>query len=78
MEPVSEWQPMETAPKDGTRILLLRRWSQGWRAVCGYWRRDWGEPYWAWDAHVVSDARQNPPSYWMPILEPPRDANGTS
>lgn len=68
---MGEWQPIETAPKDGSRILLLRRQQ----IVCGYWRRNWGEPYWAHDAHVVDDARWFPPTHWMPLPDPPDALN---
>jgi hypothetical protein len=32
-----EWQPIETAPRDGTRVLL---WDGGPEAYIGYWSGD--------------------------------------
>ena len=39
---MSEWQPIETAPKDGTRVLLFR---DGWaeNTSVGYWNSDYEE-----------------------------------
>lgn len=74
------WQPIETAPKDGTVIL-------GWRyyAVAMKWTGHHGYP---WEAiHLdgvcelmgngfVSD--DNALTHWMPLPDPPRssDENG--
>ena len=60
---MNEWQPMETAPKDGTEILLCSMFDM---AVC-YWRDDNVMQEWTWGCgNVYSN-----PRYWMPLPEPP-------
>ena len=60
---MNEWQPMETAPKDGTEILLCSMFVM---AVC-YWRDDNVMQEWTWGCgNVYSN-----PRYWMPLPEPP-------
>lgn len=53
-----EWQPIETAPKDNTRILL---WD-GQIASTGSWYHD----EWAGDDYEAIDA-----THWMPLPDPP-------
>ena len=71
---MSKWQPIETAPKDGTRILLYR----GRDVVCGKFCDDRfaqrPKGYWEHDQERIwgtRDARANAPSHWMPLPEPP-------
>ena len=61
---MSEWESIETAPKDETRVLLYRK---GWAENTGVGRwstngKQWvsvpGD--WAWKA-----------THWMPLPEPP-------
>ena len=73
-----EWQPIETAPKDGTRLILLR----GKGVVCGYWNDDKyiqkSQPYWSHDQERiwgVRDAKTNQPTHWMPLPAPPSAAS---
>ena len=61
---MSDWQPIETAPKDGTRILVSWTFG-GWNiARCltpsGRWMTQYDRPL----------AVQ--PTHWMPLPEPPR------
>lgn len=75
----NQWQPIETAPKDGTRIITL---------VCGFkptigW---WGENGWTNDQAeaterlidiadwlVVDDGTSGySPTHWMPLPPPPK------
>ena len=72
------WLPIETAPKDGTRVDL---WADGGRQTNAFWERgEWlkhirfvfnrnrpsGDMSGAWRSRVVAD-----PSHWMPLPSPP-------
>lgn len=63
------WQPIATAPKDGT-VVVLADWSdyhQWWSFTTSYWRRyldDFGEGF-GWVGHE--------PTHWAP-LPPPQDS----
>ena len=59
---VPGWQPIETAPRDGTNVLAF--WSD-W-GDCGVVRFDRGE-WWAMMHDVVT------PTHWMPLPAPPGD-----
>ena len=66
------WQPIETAPKNGSAILLYPCGIFG--AVSpdiGYWNRD--KDYEAW--RTLDGERIEPsPSHWMPLPTPPEGA----
>lgn len=68
------WQPIETAPKDGTRILFALPYV--W---CGYWRCErpvgmpdyrWDETWIGWTREAFEDRPLNP-THWMPLPDPP-------
>jgi hypothetical protein len=72
---MSEWQPIETAPKDG-KILA---WCPQ-RGVCApaYWNEDKyaknPRPYWThWGERMCGTlaTRKDQPTHWMPLPEPP-------
>lgn len=70
---MSEWQPIETAPRDETDILIARfkpgMWSRP-PVVAGWYERGTDEPGWyGYD----EPERQNisDPTHWMPIPPPP-------
>lgn len=84
---MTEWQPIETAPKDGTEIVLCR----GDRVSCGRWFDAVypkepiivdGEYYGMEETGEVIDAcwmsidggfsEEDPPTHWMPLPEPPK------
>jgi hypothetical protein len=65
----SEWQPIETAPKDGTYILLFIEDS----VISARWRIA------DWDVAVLSShgcgccaSGNSAPTHWMPLPEPPK------
>jgi hypothetical protein len=71
---MSDWQPMETAPKDGTDVLLAAQWDKTgrWLQGIGRWNNGryqenavgWG---WTWYAQ---------PTHWMPLPDPPGARGG--
>jgi hypothetical protein len=71
------WQPIETAPKDGTKIMLycprLGVCGPGHWEVQRYLRRPkpfwshWGETIWG-----IQWLRADQPTHWMPLPEPPK------
>lgn len=71
---MSEWQPIETAPRDGTIILLVDGGNQVWGPYAGAWvgKND----HYPW-VFLDPDIELNgmPPSgftHWMPLPEPPQ------
>lgn len=73
---MSEWQPIETAPKDG-RMLLL--WIGDEKPIVGHWHQDDRHPQMTgWDPAEYGHegcgccADHMPvPTLWMPLPEPP-------
>jgi hypothetical protein len=66
--PQAAWQPIETAPRSGTRVLLFQR-PRG--AFEGWWKSDFAgsEAYW------TDDQDSEPaPTHWQPLLPPPASA----
>jgi hypothetical protein len=82
----SEWQPIETAPKDGSVVDL---WVPSYRQVNDYlveghrvaacrWNDGWGDGGF-WEAKFVEVDSFTPldsidgqqPTHWMPLPEPP-------
>ena len=57
---MSKWQPIETAPTDGTEIL---GWCDGCCFVIEYWLDAWRE---IWGLGRVDV------THWMPLPEPPK------
>ena len=63
-EGLMEWQPIETAPKDGTWVLLW--WPHLHHAP------QTGQYSYGWHCHVPSFADEGPgPLNWMPLPVPP-------
>lgn len=63
------WQPIETAPKDGTNVLLSEPWQDvtiGWFSQRG---RGWCAFYNGFEDNVDENCK---PTHWMPLPEAPR------
>ena len=73
-----EWQLIETAPKDGTAVLVFPPTWGGISASIAAWEEDVyakkPRPYWKrFDAlGRASLSRDKPPTHWMPL--PPHPA----
>ena len=84
------WRPIDTAPMDGSTILIGRFNSHGkWRTMRGQWMgeeyiaENWEdpddvEPGW-FETSVEADETPNcwriiEPTHWMPLPAPPADA----
>jgi len=63
---LTRWQPIETAPKDGTRFMAYEEADEAKFYPC-WWQEDFG--YWeGWQN--VWDSEPNP-THWMPLPPPP-------
>ena len=70
------WQPIETAPRDGTEILLYvgtlcHDYGVAW------WNGEWWEMGSRECAGMKDrfDVEFGAPTHWMPLPEPPEDKN---
>lgn len=71
-----EWQPIETAPKDGTPVLL---YFNGWdrptarpTVYVGTWTTDFdGDGEWYIDWGDLTQYHIGPMTHWMPLPPPP-------
>ena len=74
LEQVEVWQPIETAPKDGTEVLLRggkNKWEdEGTKLVVGFWQDD----EWRY-AFIESDWRgvYENPTHWMYVPNLPKE-----
>jgi hypothetical protein len=69
------WQPIETAPRDGTRVLLWhpRALARGENVIVGWWLiDDWWTSHNCWlnDRDPDSDF-DLAPTHWQPLPSPP-------
>lgn len=84
IEQVSEWQPIETAPKDGTRVLVLcpapdMVYVAHWDAFDSFGDLEEGQPTGRWSHGFETPADPHGevwPTLWMPI--PAAPAGGTT
>lgn len=60
------WQPIETAPKDGTNIIITD--GCGCYSVVS-WANYWA--IWLFPGYGDSDNEFYYPTHWMPLPEPP-------
>jgi hypothetical protein len=69
---MSEWRDIETAPKDGTVILM----ADGLTMFCGFWlksEREWVDGSRDRNGELITwDA-----THWMPLPSPPKQDNAS-
>lgn len=65
-----EWQPISTAPKDGTEV-----WAYNGEQARMRWIEGHEYALWAWADEVLCDVDPSPeqPTHWMPLPPPPKD-----
>jgi hypothetical protein len=72
-----KWQPIETAPKDGTPVLIHLNGGMT-RIACwkerGAFGAGWRDPI----GHAEHAAILGEPSHWMPLPDPPRSQRAPS
>jgi hypothetical protein len=61
-----DWQPIETAPKDGMLILAYDG-QEGYPCAVVRWVAHWG----AWAGYYSGVDPLDEPTHWMPIPVPP-------
>lgn len=66
------WQPIESAPTDGTCVLVAEGAAVG-EARCYSEGEGW---YWAGNAPTDSWGGRVYPTHWMPLPEPPSQTVG--
>lgn len=62
---MTEWQPIETAPKDGTEIIVLMGAKDirlGWYFAPSSTTRGW----------LDQSSKKIRPTHWMPLPDPPK------
>lgn len=76
-----EWQPIKTAPLDGTRVIVVYAVHKGPFIDIARWDNDKyaSEPRPLWVGNMSNlwgkvAARQNPPTHWMPLPDEPVSA----
>ena len=60
-----DWQPIETAPKDGTFILVAVSGDFALHIMLVWWIDGW-----CWD--MTNTPIVGEPTHWMPLPEPPK------
>lgn len=83
---MSQWQPISTAPKDGTPLLLFCA-DYAPAFFVGSWGRtdlpEGHEDYWAgwsWAEEILANhcAMEPEPTHWMPLPATPDEAAGAA
>jgi hypothetical protein len=75
---MSEWQLIDTAPKDGSYIVLWEQYSINPFIGCwsfGRWSvsHEHVDAEGGWDGANVVDRLSGPVTHWMPLPPPPKD-----
>ena len=71
---VNQWQPIETAPKDGTNILgYMRAYNDDIIVVCHFEDEDGKNEYCPWLESEGELYARYELTHWMSLPEPPKD-----
>lgn len=73
---MSEWQPIETAPRDGTVILVYRPLGRKNSTYGGRVGIDAFGTVSSYPQEWSQSLRFAKPTHWMPLPEPPRHEEG--
>lgn len=72
--PPDGWQPIETAPRDGTYVLLYLPNKYGWEYSVGRYCSDEAarspRPFWIRSDWAMGDSRRHTPTHWKPLTPP--------
>lgn len=66
---MTEWQPISTAPKDGTEIIVFRN-DAG--VFCAFFHEE--TECW-FSADGLDDITDDMPTHWMPLPPPPQETS---
>lgn len=70
---MTEWQTIESAPKDGTKVLYAAGWDFGgkieWELSVAWWQSDLE----TFTTNGGDSAESSGQDYWMPLPNPPRE-----
>lgn len=85
---MDKWQPIETAPKDGTEIIVGMDMATVWVVHVAFWVQvdedmklmgDWSDSDTGWWSYIRGSVTQEKlegiyePTHWMPLPKPPVD-----
>ena len=83
---MNDWQPIETAPKNGTKVIVGYDFATVWIVHAAWWRSEKdvemmvdGSPedvgWWSYVEHSVTQTKldgTHTPTHWQLLPEPPR------
>lgn len=76
MKPQESWQPIETAPKNGTNILVW--WPNEFHCpLVAHWNNGkYNGDKIGWKLTAWSNSKETEPTHWMPLPQPPKQKEG--
>lgn len=77
---MTKWNPIETAPKDGTKILGYGLCEYTWQSIeesekiifIAYYNSNWGKE-WYFDIDNEDGTPIAHLTHWMPLPDPPKE-----
>src|SRR5262245_44394030 len=68
---MSDWRPIDSAPKDGTEILVAYDPSVGWNNIVAWRYKANGTGAECWRDSYTLKRIWNTPTHWQPLPPPP-------